>query len=297
MTTDSNMPASDNTLAVDVRDAVLKRGATTILNGVSLTIGRGEYVALLGANGCGKTSLSRLLLGQLYPTSGRVTVLGRTLGQTDVRELRQHIGVVNPTTDSTPGPGSFHINGAVVDASLSVTEAVCTGYFATVGLYDRPTLEQREHARAILQHVGLGHRLNHRFGVLSTGEQRRGLIARALVHRPELIILDEPTAGLDLAGCEQVLATIDHILRSPNPPAVLMITHHVEELSPLTAKVCLMQKGRIVAEGHADQIITPESLTATFGCKVYVQKRHGRFWLEVLPEALLELVGDRSTND
>lgn len=292
-------PTPADALAVDVQNVVLRRGTTTILDGVSLSIGRGQCVALLGPNGCGKTSLSRLLLGQLYPISGTVSVLGRTLGQTDVRELRRHIGIVNPTTDSAPGPGSFHINGAVVDASLSVTDAVCTGYFATVGLYDRPTDDQRDHARATLDHVGLGHRKDHRFGVLSTGEQRRALIARALVNRPELLILDEPTAGLDLAGREQVLATVEQILNAPSSsssggggrgPAVLMITHHVEELSPQTTKVVLMRHGKIERVGTPAEVITPESLTHTFGCKVYVHKNHGRYWLEVLPEAWIDLV-------
>ncbi|MEM1108320.1 MAG: ATP-binding cassette domain-containing protein [Planctomycetota bacterium] len=281
---------SHGDLAVEICDAVLRRGETTILNGVSLTIGRGKCVALLGPNGCGKTSLSRLMLGQLYPTSGTVTVLGQTLGRTDVRELRRRIGVVNPTTDATPGPGSFHVNGAVVDASLSVTDAVCTGFFATVGLYDRPTAEQREQARATLDGVGLGHRKDHRFGVLSTGEQRRGLIARALAPKPELLILDEPTAGLDLAGREQVLATVEQILKSPDAPAVLMITHHVEELSPQTEKVVLMQRGRVFREGPPTEVITPESLSETFSCKVYVRREYGRYWLEVLPEAWLELL-------
>lgn len=290
--------ASDDrgALAVDVRDVVLRRGDTTILDHVSLSIERGRCVALLGPNGCGKTSLSRLLLGQLYPTSGSVNVIGRTLGRTDVRELRRRIGIVNPTTDSTPGPGSFHVNGAVVDASLSVTDAVVTGYFATVGLYDRPSSEQREHARHLLDRVGLSHRQDHRFGVLSTGEQRRALIARALVNRPELLILDEPTAGLDLAGREQVLATVEQLLNvktsggAGGGPAVLMITHHVEELSPQTQKVVLMQRGRIVRVGRPEDVITPEALSDTFGCKVHVRRSHGRYWLEVLPEAWIDLI-------
>ena len=285
-------------LAAQLQGVTLRRRTTTILDRVSLTLPAGRCTALMGANGCGKTTLSRVLLGQMHPTAGRVEVLGKTLGRTDIRQLRKRIGIVNPTADA--GPDGYHQTGAVVDASLSTTEAVCTGYFGSVGLYDRPTAEQRNRARQLLHHVGLGHRLDHRLGLLSTGEQRRAVLARALVHRPELLILDEPTAGLDLAGREQLLATLDRLLHGrldPDsqthapPPAVLLITHHVEELPPATDRVLLMKAGQITHAGPARQVITPETLSDTFGCKVYVhQTPAGRWWLEVLPEAWLDLI-------
>ncbi len=183
--------------------------------------------------------------------------------------------------------------GAVVDADLSATEAVITGFFGTVGLYDKYTDAQHDRARELLAMVGLPHRMDLRFGLLSTGEQRRALIARALVHVPELLILDEPTAGLDLAGREQVLATIEQVLNQPNPrdaPAILMITHHVEELSPQTHRVMLMKDGRFISAGTPDQIITPKKLGEAFGCKVSVERVHGRYWLKVMPEAWGDLV-------
>ena len=275
-----------DTLAVEVKALRVVRGQTTILDDLSLQIPRGQCTAILGPNGCGKTTFCRTLLGQIFITAGSVRVLGQTLGQTDVRQLRRRIGIVNPTTDI----GASHVTGAVVDASLTATQAVVTGFFATVGRYDQPSEEQTQRARDLLTHVGLGHRLDHRFGVLSTGEQRRALMARALVHWPQLLILDEPTAGLDLAGREQVLATLERVLAHPNPPAVLMITHHVEELSPRTDRVYLMQKGRFIHQGPPEQVITPETLSEVFGCKVYVRRLHGRYWLEVLPEAWLDLV-------
>lgn len=276
---------TDN-LAVDARDLRVVRGGEPILDGLDVQIARGRCAAILGPNGCGKTTFARTLLGQMFITSGTVRVLGETLGQTDVRALRRRIGIVNPTTDSA----AAHLSGAVVDAELSTTDAVLTGFFGTVGLYDRPTDEQRERARKLLEQVGLGHRLGHRFALLSTGEQRRALIARALVHMPELLILDEPTAGLDIPGREQVLATVEQVLAAPDPPAVLMITHHVEELSPRTDQVMLMKGGRFLAVGRPAEIITPERLSETFGCRVYVRRVHGRYWLEVLPEAWLDLL-------
>lgn len=275
-----------NNLAVDVCGVTVARQGTVILDRVDCQLERGKYTAILGSNGCGKTTFARCLTGQMYATSGTVTVLGETLGQTDIRTLRRRIGLVNPTTDT----GGYHVMGAVVDADLNATEAVITGFFATVGLYDRYSDAQRDRARELLSMVGLGHRMDHRFGLLSTGEQRRALIARALVHVPELLILDEPTAGLDLAGREQVLATVEQVLAQPDAPAVLMITHHVEELSPQAHRVMLMKRGRFIAEGSPETILTPEKLSEAFGCKVFVERIHGRYWLQVLPEAWIDLI-------
>ncbi|QDU32682.1 putative ABC transporter ATP-binding protein YlmA [Poriferisphaera corsica] len=280
------MSNPQETFAIQAHNLTIQRGNTTILNNLNCTIKAGQAVAILGPNGCGKTTFARTILGHIFPTSGSLQILGRTIGETNIPKLRKHIGIVNPTTDTS----SIHTTGAIVDARLSTLQAVCTGFFATIGLYDTPSPTQIETASQYLHAVGLSHRQDHRFATLSTGEQRRALIARALVHHPQLLILDEPTAGLDIAGREQILATIEMILAKPNPPALIMITHHVEELSPRTSNVFLMRDGQFINQGPPSDIITPESLTQTFGCKVFVKKIHGRFWLEVLPEAWLDLV-------
>ncbi len=278
--------ATENHTAVIADDVHVIRGQTRILRGVTCTIAAGRCTAILGPNGCGKTTFARTLTGQIFVTSGSVQVLGETLGRTDIRSLRRRVAVVNPTADSA----DMHVSGAVVDAELTSHEAVLTGFFGTIGLYETPNAEQKQRAETLLQRVGLGQRRDLRYSLLSTGEQRRCLIARALAHLPELLILDEPTAGLDLTGREQVLATIETILATPNAPTVVLITHHVEELSPRTHRVLMMRDGVITASGPPDQVITPESLTETFGCKVFVKKLHGRYWLEVLPDAWLDLV-------
>lgn len=275
---------SDN--AVEIEHVSVVRGQTTILDDVSCVIPKGQCTVLLGPNGCGKTTLTRVITGQSFITEGRATVLGEEIGETDVRALRRRIGVVNPTAGDSHSANS----GAVVDAELTSHEVVLTGIYGTIGLYNRPTAEETELADHHLQQVGLGHRRDLRFALLSTGEQRRCMIARALTTSPELLILDEPTAGMDIAGREQVLATVERLLSRPNPPAVLMITHHVEEMSPRTSTVMLMRGGKFLAKGPPKEVITPESLTATFGCKVFVKKLHGRYWLEVLPEAWMELL-------
>jgi len=278
----------DSRWAIDVCDLYVARGGRTILDGVSCRIASGCCAAILGPNGCGKTTFSRVLTGRMLFGSGRVRVLGETLGRCDVSGLRRRIGLVHPSLDRA----AAHHSGATVDADLTAREAVCTGFFATVGLYDRPTAGQVERAEHVLDQVGLGRRMDQPMHMLSTGEQRRALIARSLVSRPELLILDEPTAGLDIAGREQVLATIDRILRSERPPTVLFITHHVEELPPSTWRVLLMREGRFTHAGPPTEVITPERLSSTFGCRVYVRRERGRFWLEVLPEAWLELLKD-----
>jgi iron complex transport system ATP-binding protein len=256
------------------------RGGVTILDGVHWNVPRGGSCAVLGPNGSGKTTLMRVVTGFMWPTRGTVDVLGERFGRTDIRKLRKRVAVVDPA------------ERFAVDANLSALKAVLTGFFGSLNLYDRPSEAQTARAEHLLKTVGLVHRRDHRFGLLSTGERRRCLLARALVDIPEVLILDEPTAGLDLQGRERVLATIEQLRQLHPELTVIMVTHHVEELSPRTDQVMLLSEGRIAASGPPDRVITPERLSEVFGCKVFVQKRSGRWWLEVLPEAWLDLLRD-----
>ena len=227
--------------AVEAESLCVDRGAVGVLRGLSVRLGAGRTAALFGANGSGKTTFGRALTGHAFIRSGGLRVLGEAIGRTDVRRLRRRVGVIHPDLSS----GDAHTAGAVVDRDLAAVEAVCTGFFGTVGRYDHPTPAQRDAAEARLISVGLGDRLGHRVGTLSTGELRRLLLARVLVMDPGLLVLDEPTAGLDPGGRAAFLATLARLDAAPDPPAVLLITHHVEELPAHTHEAWLLEDGRL----------------------------------------------------
>jgi iron complex transport system ATP-binding protein len=269
------------TYAIVTCDLTVTRYDTHILRNVSCRIPAGVCTAILGPNGSGKTTFTRALTGQTFITAGSVSVLGETIDQTNVRALRQRIGLVNPTVGRH--------GAATVNDDLDAHEAVLTGFFGTIGLYHEVDAEQHRKADAALEQVGIAHRRDLRFALLSTGEQRRCLIARALVNRPDLLILDEPAAGMDITSREQVLATIEAIVDQPDPPTLLMITHHIEELSPRTAHVVLFSQGRIIASGKPDEVITSATLSRLYGCQVTVSKEYGRFWLRVTSGASQKL--------
>src|SRR5688572_15483665 len=252
--------------AIELRGVSLRRGETWILRDVDWAVPAGACAAILGPNGSGKSTLSRVLACHLWPTAGSVRVAGGTFGETSLPELRKHIRLVQ-----SAGPYD-------VDPQLTALDAVLTGFFGSIGLYDTPTDAMRERATQLLGHVGLSHVATHTYATLSSGERVRTLIARALAERPRLLLLDEPTAGLDLLAREQVLATVQRLFDpTPSPPysgeragerglpsnvekaplptplpgvpgrgsdatTVVLITHHVEELPPATSHVLLLSE-------------------------------------------------------
>ncbi|BAM02544.1 ABC transporter ATP-binding protein [Phycisphaera mikurensis] len=262
--------------AILAEGVCVDRGGVEVLRGLSVRLERGETAALVGANGSGKTTFGRVLTGHAFVRSGRLAVLGETLGRTDVRALRRRVGVIHPDLSS----GDAHTPGAVVDRDLPAIDAVCTGFFGTVGRYDVPTPAQRGAAEERLVAVGLAGRLGHRVGTLSTGELRRLLLARLLVMEPGLLVLDEPTAGLDPGGRAAFLATLTRLHEGPEPPAVVLITHHVEELPPHTHAAWLLESGRLSGAGPPAAVLTGENLTRAFGLRVRVRHAGGGFSLQ-----------------
>jgi iron complex transport system ATP-binding protein len=268
--------------AIELNGVSLRRGDTWILRDVDWVVPAGACAAILGPNGSGKSTLTRVLACHLWPTSGAVRVAGGAFGEASLPELRKHIRLVQ-----SAGPYD-------VDAQLTAHEAVLTGFFGSIGLYEEVTDAMRRRADELLAHVGLSHVAAHPYSTLSSGERVRALIARALARRPKLLLLDEPTAGLDLLAREQVLATVQRLFEGgagdEPPPTVLLITHHVEELPPATSQVLLLSQGRVAARGTPDDVLRSDVLSRVYGCPLDVRRQSGRFYVEVHPAAWGELL-------
>jgi len=230
-------------------------------------------VAVLGPNGCGKSTLTRVVSGYLWPTEGSVSVLGETFGDVNLHELRESLRLVQPTGLAEP------------DAEMSALDVAATGAFGTVGLYGHVTPEIRREAERLLNVVGLRRVLNSPYATLSSGERIRTLMARAMVRKPRLLLLDEPTSGLDLLAREQVLATIQSLHDQDDPPAVVLITHHLEELPPAVSRVLVLQDGRVAAEGDPEEVLRSDLLSDVYRCPLEVVRADGRYYSRVSPGA------------
>lgn len=265
--------------AIRLDRVTLRIGGQTILHGIDWCIAGGARAALLGPNGSGKTSLLRILTGYRYPTEGIVEILGQRIGQTCLDDLRRHIGLVDPTLEYLSGE------------RMTAIEVVLSGFFGHLTIdFDEPTDQQVDQARSMLKDVGLGGMERRRFATLSTGEQRRTLLARAMASNPSLLILDEPTAGLDILARETLLATVDRLSRSRIDMTVLVVTHHLEELLPGTSNVLLLAKGQSVSIGAPQTVLTAERLAEAFGVNVDVTYHGGRWTWHVQPTVWKSLV-------
>jgi iron complex transport system ATP-binding protein len=226
----------------------------------------GEHWALLGPNGAGKTTLLTLLGAVEFPSRGTVELLGRRLGRTDVFRLREEIGFVDARL------------GHRFPAELSVEQAIETGATGTVGWFpDRLDASARDRTRELLELFDCDRIAGRRFADCSQGERKRTLIARALVPRPRILLLDEPGAGLDLAGRETLLAALARL--SVGDPGLTLVatTHHLEELPASTTHALLLREGRVFAAGPAGATLTAEQLSACFGLSVTVARANGRW--------------------
>jgi iron complex transport system ATP-binding protein len=251
---------------LELADVSVRRGEATLLDSVSWTVRDDERWVVLGANGAGKTTLVQLCSAQIHPTSGVAGILGEVLGTVDVFELRPRIGYTSAAVAERI-PRDERVRDVVVSASYGV-----------LGRW-REHYDELDHdrARALLVEVGAGKLLDRTFGTLSEGERKRVQIARALMTDPELLILDEPAAGLDLGGREDLVSTMTVLANDPRSPAIVLVSHHVEEIPPGFTHALMLREGRVVAQGPMLEVMTAENLTATFGMSLLLTHEDGRY--------------------
>ncbi|MGO4530310.1 ABC transporter ATP-binding protein [Paenibacillus sp. 2TAF8] len=252
---------------VTMEQISLRREENQILDDVHLRIEPGEHWVILGRNGSGKTTLLEMMNGYMFPSSGRIEVLGNVYGQCDVREVRKEIGYISQTLIEK------------LTLRDPVWEVVATGAYAFLRFYQTIPDEVKSKAMQLLDEMGFAKLANQPLGTLSQGERKKVMLARSLMSEPKLLIMDEPCAGLDLYEREKMLMEIDR-LRQRNM-TVVYVTHHVEEIVPLFTHVALIRDGRIAAAGPKHEILTEDTIKNTYDIPVEVQWHEDRPWIRV----------------
>ncbi|MGG5174164.1 ABC transporter ATP-binding protein [Pseudarthrobacter sp. J1763] len=242
------------------------RGSKKLLAGINWQVNEGERWVVLGPNGAGKTTLLQIAAARLHPSSGEVGILDEVLGAVDVFELRPRIGLSSAALANNI-PGDETVLNVVVTAAYGVTGRWQEGY----------EKDDERRAFALLNDWGMGPMLNRKFFTLSEGERKRVQIARALMTDPELLLLDEPGAGLDLAGREDLVRQLSELAKDPLAPAMVLVTHHLEEVPPGFTHALLLRDGEIVAAGPLAQTLSQENLSETFGLSLTLVENNGRY--------------------
>lgn len=254
-------------LLVDFRDVTFKRGGRNLVGPVTWQVELDERWVIIGPNGAGKTTLIRMAAAEEFPSSGRAFVMGEQLGRTDMRDLRSMIGVSSAAL------------GNRIPADETVGDLVVSAGYAVLGRWREDYEEiDFEQAHEILDLVGAYHLIDRTWGTLSEGERKRVLIARALMTNPELLILDEPGAGMDLGGREDLVGYLGDLALDPDAPAIVMITHHVEEIPFGFTHAMLLDDGEVIAQGLIDSVLTSENLSRTFHQPIDVSRIGERYF-------------------
>ena len=251
---------------VEIQGVDVVRGEAHLLRGVDWTVRADERWVLLGPNGAGKTTLLQLASAQMHPTRGTVSILGETLGAVDVFELRTRIGLTSAALAQR------------IDPSERVGDIVVSAGYAVVGRWrERYDVHDLTRAAMLMQHWGVARMAHRPFGTLSEGERKRAQIARALMTDPELLLLDEPGAGLDLGGREDLVTRLSELARDAAAPAQVLVTHHVEEIPPGYTHALLLRSGQVVAAGPIEEVLTAPQLSDAFGVPLEIQRERGRY--------------------
>ena len=244
----------------------VRRGDAVLLDSIDWTVEEDERWVVLGPNGAGKTTLLQVASAQLHPTTGVAGILEEVLGTVDVFELRPRIGLTSAALAERIPRGE------------TVRDVVVSASYGVVGRW-REQYDELDHVRAarLLEELGVVSLAERTFGTLSEGERKRVQIARALMSDPELLLLDEPAAGLDLGGREDLVSTLSVLAMDPDSPATVLVSHHVEEIPPGFSHALLLREGRVVAAGLLDQVLTEQHLSETFGMPLLIQQSAGRW--------------------
>lgn len=264
---DADADAADPDLLIDFARVSLRRGGQTLVGPVTWSVELDERWVVIGPNGAGKTSLLRIAAALEHPSSGTAFVLGERLGRVDMSELRSRVGL-----------SSSALSQRVPDGEV-VRDLVVSAGYAVMGRW-REQYDEVDHEQAIdmLESVGAEHLAERMYGTLSEGERKRVLIARSMMTDPELLLLDEPAAGLDLGGREELLARLEDLADDPDSPALVLVTHHVEEIPPGFTHALLLREGQVVAQGLLDDVLTEANLSETFGQELRLDKVDDRFF-------------------
>jgi len=245
----------------------VRRGTKVLLDSIDWTVELDERWVVLGPNGAGKTTLLQIAAAAMHPTSGVAYVLGERLGGVDLFELRPRIGL-----SSAALGGRIPLHETVLDIVISAGYSVIGRWRETYGRVDSSRADR------LLRLMGVGELADRTFGTLSEGERKRVQIARALMTDPELLLLDEPAAGMDLGGREGLLRRLTRLARDPDAPATILVTHHVEEIPVGATHAMLLREGNVVASGLLGAVMTDDNLSATFSLPVAVERSHGRWY-------------------
>ncbi|TQM31217.1 iron complex transport system ATP-binding protein [Nocardia bhagyanarayanae] len=261
------VPQPDPDLLIDFTDVTVRRSGHTLVGPVTWQVELDERWVVLGPNGAGKTSLLRMAAAEMHPTSGTAHLLGEVIGKVDVNELKPRIGLSSAALANR------------VPLDEKVSDLVVSAGYAVLGRW-RERYDDVDTDRAIdmLESLGAEHLSDRTYGTLSEGERKRVLIARALMPDPELLLLDEPAAGLDLGGREELVERLGDLAADPEAPAMVLVTHHVEEIPPGFTHGLLLNEGEVVAQGLLTDVLTSENLSDAFRQSIALDRVDGRYF-------------------
>lgn len=256
---------------IDIKNVSWRRNRKEILHDINWTVKKGEHWAVLGLNGAGKTSLLSMVNGYIWPTTGEMSVLGNKFGETDINQLRKSIGWISSSLQE-------RINGRHL-----AEEIVISGKYTSAGfLYEEPEQEDFDRSCDLMEQLGCAHVYGKSYEKCSHGEKQKLLIARGLMASPELLILDEPTNGLDFIAREDLLTSLHNMSQQANTPTLILVTHHIEEVLPIFSHTLLLKDGTVFARGERDNVLTGEKMSALYEKDINIDWQQDRAWMTLV---------------